>query len=168
MHCLVLRISDHVTPPPDEGFIELPLHNWPIFNDQFVRTTDLVPVWGVLQLEVVGLTPGETSCLIQTVLIHKSECSVHKSALKGSSIFTPDGSFFVPTDETSRNCVCEVIPAGPKATSAQGDVEQLLTWTVPSVFMGSIWEATSTVHAVFGECFLGRASQLWQTWNGLW
>lgn len=88
-----------------------------------MRTT----VWDVLQLKVVGLTPGETSCLIQTVLIHKSECSVHKSALKGNSVFTPDGSFLVPTDETSRNCVCEVIPAGPKATSAQGDVEQLLT-----------------------------------------
>lgn len=28
--CLVLRMSDHVTPPPDEGFVEFLLHNWPI------------------------------------------------------------------------------------------------------------------------------------------
>lgn len=105
MLCPVLKTSDHVTPPPDEEFIKLFLPNWPIFSDQFVKTTDLVPVWGVLQLKVVGLTPGETSCLIQTILSHKCECSVHKPAFKGSSVITADGSFLVLANKTSRNCV---------------------------------------------------------------
>lgn len=86
-------MSDHGTPPPDEGFREFLLHNWPIFSDQFVRITALVPLWGVLQLKVMGLTPGEIACLIQTILTHKCEHSVHKSALKGSSIITPDVSW---------------------------------------------------------------------------
>lgn len=105
MFCLVLRTSDRVTPSPEEEFIKLFLPIWPIFSDQLVETTALVPVWGVLQLKVVGLTPGETSCSIQTILTHKCECSVHKSALKGSSIITPDRSFLVLANKASRNCV---------------------------------------------------------------
>lgn len=45
-----------------------------------------------------------------------------KAALKGSSIITPDESFLVLTYDTSRNCVYEVIPDGPKPTSPQEDV----------------------------------------------
>lgn len=90
-----------------------------------MRTTALVPVWGVLQLKVVGLTLGEIPCLIQTILTHKSEHSVHKSAFKGSSIMSPDGSFLVLTVETSRT-VFEVIPADPKPGLMTGYVTVLL------------------------------------------
>jgi len=140
----------------------------PIFIDQVVKTTALVPVWHVPQLKVVGLIAGETACMIQILLTH--ETSVHKGCFERKLYYYSWLRFLwsLLTTQLGTLYVKSFLMGWNPPHHREMWRSSSPACNVPSVFTGCVQAATSTVHTVIAE--LSMVLKLWRTFtrNGLW